>query len=71
VLLIRDVLSRIRIRNTGPPLLFYIIFLNVIRVLEVVEKMESVAWKLEYDLPFFPEASPSTKRKLSPQVCTK
>jgi hypothetical protein len=38
------------------------------RVLEVVEKMESVAWKLEYDLPFFPEASPSTKRKLSPQA---
>jgi hypothetical protein len=40
----------------------------VCRVLEVVEKTESVAWKLEYDLPFFPEASPSTKRKLSPQV---
>ena len=37
------------------------------RVLELVEKMESVAWKLEYDLPYFPEASPSTKRKLSPQ----
>ncbi len=34
----------------------------------MVEKTESVAWKLEYDLPFFPEASPSTKRKLSPQV---
>jgi len=34
------------------------------RVLEIVEKVESVAWKLEYDLP---ESSPRVARKISPQ----
>eukprot|EP00090_Calanus_glacialis_P010277 TRINITY_DN18660_c0_g1_i3.p1 TRINITY_DN18660_c0_g1~~TRINITY_DN18660_c0_g1_i3.p1 ORF type:complete len:2160 (-),score=462.58 TRINITY_DN18660_c0_g1_i3:1392-7538(-) len=40
------------------------------RVLEVVEKSESVSWKLEYDgsiLSADSSPSPSTKRKLSPQ----
>jgi len=36
------------------------------RVLEVVEKVESVAWKLEYDLPDS-GISPRLSRKLSPQ----
>jgi len=40
------------------------------RVLEVVEKSESVSWKLEYDASIISadsSPSPSTKRKLSPQ----
>jgi len=39
------------------------------RVLEVVEKSESVSWKLEYESLMSAESSPSpsTKRKLSPQ----
>jgi len=40
------------------------------RVLEVVEKSESVSWKLEYDASAISadsSPSPSTKRKLSPQ----
>lgn len=40
------------------------------RVLEVVEKSESVSWKLEYDASIMSadsSPSPSTKRKLSPQ----
>jgi len=39
------------------------------RVLEVVEKSESVSWKLEYDASINIDSaqSPATKRKLSPQ----
>jgi len=40
------------------------------RVLEVVEKSESVSWKLEYDASMISadsSPSPTTKRKLSPQ----